>query len=361
MKTKLSSIFIILLFTACDNMKTELDVSTISFPPKLTVSATLDGGNGDFTVVLTEGRSLADYTVPQPIRYELIRDGEIRLFEDDRLIFSERGTIDMSNRDAVRDSITYQIVVPYYHGHYFKKSGIPTTPGCVYRLEVEVDGYETVVASEVMPVLPVVSAAIDTTATVTFPTVSGWGYQFWPVSVQLDNAKQGNYYALEMICDWKLPDYPERDWLYYYGVAVADKSLLVDSPKDMFISNESEPYWTNILFLNNLSLTAKNGSLTCYAQPPDIHEVRTPEQDSSNLHVYTLHRFIYTFRINHISKETFKYYHSLAAQRLGVGFYTEPVLIFGNIKNGYGMFSVFNSLKVNLLEIEKNGYLYIGN
>ena len=164
-----------------------------------------------------------------------------------------------------------------------------------------------------------------------------------------------------MICDLNKPDYPERDWLYYYGVAVADKSLLVDSPKDMFISNESEPYWTNILFLNNLSLTAKNGSLTCYAQPPDIHEVRTPEQDSSNLHVYTLHRFIYTFRVNHISKETFKYYHSLAAQRLGVGFYTEPVLIFGNIKNGYGMFSVFNSLKVNLLEIEKNGYLYIGN
>ena len=46
------------------NMKTELDVDTAAFPPKLCVTATLEGGSngrGAFSIVLSEGRSLADY------------------------------------------------------------------------------------------------------------------------------------------------------------------------------------------------------------------------------------------------------------------------------------------------------------
>ena len=108
----------LLLLTTCDiitdkELKTDLDITRIAFPPKLSVTALLDGGSGEFTVLLRVGRSMADYKEPQPIYFENIRNGEIRLFEDGTQILYERGIFDISRRNAIRDPITHQIVTTY--------------------------------------------------------------------------------------------------------------------------------------------------------------------------------------------------------------------------------------------------------
>jgi len=364
----------LLLLTTCDiitdkELKTDLDITRIAFPPKLSVTALLDGGSGEFTVLLRVGRSMADYKEPQPIYFENIRNGEIRLFEDGTQILYERGIFDISRRNAIRDPITHQIVTTYYDGYEYRTSGLQTKSGSVYRLEVEVEGYNMVVSTATMPATPVVvSADIDNT---TFYYFQSYRTPFIPVSVHLENPKPErgtyNYYALEMNGERTYPEYPERNSWFTRGFSITDMSLLEDTPKNRWMQVQYENYGfvsPEFLLVSDNTLTKKNASFSLYTLAPYRSFILTPEQEEElkddPQYVKTTHRFQYIFTVKHITSETFKYCHRISMQRDGVDFFTEPVIISGNIENGYGIFSVFNSVSIDLLEYETDDWLYIG-
>ena len=400
-QTQLSIFIVSILFTSClkldRDLKTGLDIETIAFPPKLAVFATLDGETGNFSLYIAEGRSLVDYSEPQYLGgKDLIRDGEIRLFENDRLILTESGPFDISYQlggdfqDTDGSSSSLRQTVFEYH---FEKSGISTRPGNVYRLEVEVDGYEMVTSEMTMPAAPVVSASMDTTVMILKRlernSIMGEGfYKFiflqgrhsvmlpnlasevgcWPVSIKLTDPdpKVRNYFAFEIYQDGpQILFIPDR---YNTGIGVSDISILRENPDlearrgGLIDSDYADFYTFSSLLMSDRTFSGNNTSFCFYsaAQYTSDPSINDPfYHDNPDCEKVVAKRTT-TLCIKHFPESTFKYYRGQALQRERVGFFTEPVTITGNIKNGYGYFSVFNAVSIQLLEFEYEYWKRIG-
>jgi len=350
----------LLLFTACwkvmdTDLKTEIKIKTLTFPPKLAVSATLDvdGEKGDFRILIAEGRAFASYV---PYRREIIiRDGEIRLFEDDKLILSEPGPIDMSYIAAGFD------MGPKYW-YRFSKSGISTRPGSIYRLEVEVEGYETVTSTMTMPATPVVSVSIDTTIMV-IKKFDYYEFRGWPVSIYLTDPDPNarNYFALQI----------HHNNNYYRNslVGVSDISILQDNPDleaqqgGLAGTDYEELYLFQTLIMSDLTFMGKGASFSIYSM---VESTSSPNIDNPFLidnpnYEKVKYRHETFLRIQHFSESTFKYYRDQTLQRYNRGdFLTEPITITGNIENGYGLFAVINSVSVPILEYDYLDWRWVG-
>jgi len=352
-----------MLIVCCDGMKTELDINSIAFPPKLCVTAILDGGSGTFSIVITEGRALADYKNPRLPEKEIIRNGEIRLYEDDKPILSEVGVFNLGDiYDDPNATYSYRP----QRGHRFEAAGIVTHPGKTYRLEVEVNGYKTVTSTSVMPTLSAVSATINTSVIVKkemikeYNSLSGWSMSsyssnnyYWPISLQWGERPAGrNYYALEMFKDEMVMD--NDDWITNREnceILVGDLSKLQDNPEvvafegqeiDIDVSSKNyDLYQFPILLMSDMGFTNDNSSLTLYKTLIHFRD------DGYNPPPYIKS---ITLRVRHITEATFKYYRSLLMQSLGMDFFTEPVNIIGNIENGYGGFMVYSAVDIQLLD-----------
>jgi hypothetical protein len=247
-------------------------------------------------------------------------------------------------------------------GYRFEAEGIATRPGSSYRLEVEADGYKMITSTSIMPYPPDVSASINTNVAVkkqnvkeyrslegwTYGGMSGHDYLFCPVSLQWGERNAGrNYYALEMyhekVTIEGTPDDWYKDGIVNAGVFVDDLSLLQDNPEVEIFENQDMPgidtdsgsapvdmYYFPILLMSDLYFTHDNVSFTLFQYQRLIKE--------SSL----------TLRVRRITKATFIYYRSLALQSTGMGFFSEPVAITGNVENGYGAFNVFNAVDIEL-------------
>ena len=392
-----------LFFTACikldTDLKTKLDIHTLTIPPKLAVSATLDGESGHFSIFLSEGRALAGY-----VSYAneiIIRDGEIRLFEDDKLIMSEPGPIDMSYIAPNLQDENGNPIEPHFW-YRFEKYGISTRPGNVYRLEVEVDGYETVTSSMTMPAAPVVAASMDTTVMViknwtrsqdTGGGVSSfdnrhyylsdevWEGGFWPLSVHLTAPEPNaqNYFALNLFgVQSSVNDNSGnvKDAERPLSLGVSDISVLEGNPDleaqtgGLLDTDYADFYLFGYLpfLMNDNTFSGKTASftfhswaeVTCTRKLNINPNPNVPGPGPDQYELVYVKRSI-NLRVKHLPESTFKYYRSQALQRQRVGFFTEPVNVTGNIKNGYGYFSVYNSVSINLLEYELGTWVYRPN
>jgi hypothetical protein len=355
---------LVCFFPACDSMKTELDIDIASFPPRLSVTALLDAEKGHFRVALYEGRALSD----QASNYmEIIHNGEIRLFEDNQLILSEAVKFNLTMVNfQFPDNDCYSRLNP------FERYGIPTTPGSVYRLEVEMEGYQTVVSNAVMPAVPVVSASVNTDARgvkhdciMLYPLGEGSsggnpydGSYFWPVSVRLTDPAPDvlDYFALE-IHRFRSAGGIVEEVQPHQMIGVTDLSILQDNPEyeamGLFIDTErrADSYLFPAFLMSDLTFSGKDASLTFYT----VMEIIPSADDLTffeNNPAYEKVHCTTTLSIQHLSASTFKYYRGLTLQNTGIGFFTEPVIITGNVENGYGCFSVSNSLSVTLLEYD---------
>ena len=375
MKAKFFSI-LFLLFSACDGMKTELDVTSIAFPPKLSVTAILDGGEGSLSITFTEGRAIADYAQPFPSNRDIIRDGEIRLYEDGKLIMSKQGPFDMSVFDHYYywESGFRQPQNGYAHIEY----GIVTRTGSEYRLEVAVEGYETAVSTAIMPDAPIVTASVDASVLIkkenihNLSTLTNYGWCCdeggqWPLTVQFTdlNPDQRKYFALDInhIRDEYHDGVLFETLEEVRAIGVAELSKLQDNPdvETQGLLTDTDPadlYFFMMLLQSNLTFTEGNNTLNYYTGYVwtfnDCSDNNPRANDSNYIRVSEYHTL--SLRVKSITTETFKYYRSLALQSTGVGFFTEPVTVVGNIGKGYGCFSAINSVSIPLMELESCYY-----
>jgi len=385
-KIILNAVAVAMFFTSCD-LKTEIDVESAAFPPKLCVTAILDGASGTFSIVLTEGRALADYKTPRLPEKELIRNGEIHLYENDYLILSEVGEFDMTTppyHEPYFDLETHEYIFPEKGCYRFNASGISTHPGSTYRLEVEVDGYKKVTSTSTMPLLPDVSAIIDTTVAVIkerikeYSSLAGWSsggsgglFTYWPVSLQWgERTAERNYYSLDMYTEkTALEGVPQEWWnqegKFNLGIFVTDLTKLQDNPEveifesqgiDLDVSSmDNDVYLFPILLMSDVGFTNDNASLTLYKRRPDRLIDDNWEESITEWYPLELWNLIIlqhtvSLRVRHITEATFKYYRSLVMQSIGMDFFSEPVNIKGNIENGYGGFTVFSAVDIPLIE-----------
>jgi hypothetical protein len=389
MKRITSLLLIAVFFASCEGMKTDIEISSSKFPPKLNVTAILDGYDGSFTVILREGRALADYKPPGRPNLPIIKDGRIRLYKDSVLILTEIGTFDLMhdsgsweceyNEWGFSTSCGY---VRDREGHRFETIIGSITVGSVYRLEIEVDGYETVYAESVMPAPPDVSVPnpIDTMRYVTKNRVKsykslggGWGggsggdRNFWHFDLMFGTPpSERNYYAIEML--------QEMRGYTLSGVYVDDIAKIQGNPEIEIDSNFEidfvdgaeivDLYNFDILIMSDIGFTEKETSLTMFKYEETYTTKLTAEEIEEREKLCRCeieeiqHDIIVTVRVRQLTQETFFYYRSLAMQDVSIGFFGEPVNIVSNIKNGYGSFIVHNAKEFEVLNIIRYEYRY---
>jgi hypothetical protein len=362
---------IILFLSSCDGFEKDIDFDFANFPPKLVVTAILDrndeSGESTFTITLNEGRSMADY-IDGVLHTRIIKaQGKITLFENDAEIFAHAGEFDMSTKvfDGYWDFDEDKwIEEKINRGYRYERSGFVTHAGRTYRLEVDVDGYPAVTSVAVIPASPAISATADTTALVNANRISGIGslegsygtgdgaeIDFFTVTLHLDKrSSTTSYYALEMLENGNT-----------VNVFVSDLNHFPDNP-DVEANNEMAGLFDKsdmdaktgmfsfpLFLMNDGNFPRENASLHLYGEFYSSANMSLPGDD---FEFYTT-RHVLSLRVRHITVETFRYYRSMALQNAGMDFFSEPVNIAGNIKNGYGIFSAYNSKEILLLDYKR--------
>lgn len=187
-------------FTACEDMFVKkINVKQADFPAKLSITATLDSDSGRLSLFIKEGNSLQSFHSYKNMNQTIVRNGTIRLYENDREIFKNTGIFDLS--PGRYDNEGYNAMF----------TGISTVAGYTYRLSVEMEGYPTASAVAVMPEAPLVyDVSLDakypvekTNVLEIFPlydnhyyTTSITGNPF--VMKIADNSAEKDYYALRV-------------------------------------------------------------------------------------------------------------------------------------------------------------------
>lgn len=359
--------FVVTITLGCNDMfEKTIDIDIADSTPKLSVTATLDTDSGRFALYVLEYRSMASFKNWHPAIEPIVKDGAVRLYEDDRLILSIQGPFDLS----------FRTVSPVgYNGYRYKTTGLSLKAGSMYRLEIDMEGYSPVWSTTTMPNAPIIEATLDTTCTTYKSSVinitneyTASGY-YHPIELALtDKSNTTEYYYFEQ----KSYRHEECNQDYQYNVAfninrylgIDDFALIQDNPDYQAKSNDLENgvydlYEFNHLLLSNQSFLNSSINFQLYVpswmkanyQPMPLLDY-DPDTDGPEMHLTDRHDLI----VRHITEETFRHYRNMIIQNVGIDFFTEPINIPGNIKNGLGCFSASNTKRFKLLEVESYDY-----
>ena len=354
-------LLVALLSTACEDLLTKvIDVDLADYPPKLSVTAVLDTDRS-FKIRLSEAKSLASFNDWSVLNESVQRHVSVKLYEDDRCIFDDSR---LSYFGGITSVILDTVVLEMQQGS-------------VYKLTVEMDGYQTVASSATMPVSPILGqVSIDTVNIIkkTNPAVfeslssgysSYWGSegeQFYGIKMSLtDNSPQPDYYSLELRTTNLSPEQTTETGhpVYFpeYNIGVSNTVLVQDNPDveaaGLLSDGESFGlYLFDLMLFSDISFANKTINLDLF-MPAFNNRMRKekipdydPEFHGAEIILHVKHNLL----VKHITTETFRHYRTLALQNQGLGFFSEPVTITTNIENGLGCFSLCNSQQVELFE-----------
>ena len=363
---------------SCDFEKV-IDMPDAEAAPKLAVTAILDTDSGRFTLSIFEALPLSHYKDWQPISRTVIRDGKIRLFENDNLILQLDGPFDLSsNRQYSENPDANEF---YLSGYHYKKTGISAVAEKTYRLEAEIDGYEMITATTIMPDAPIIGEVktdmaniVRKTNAISFNSLEK-GYSSWlagsdtyiATDVSLtDNSTSLNYYAIQQMIFSEAESTEEEYLPWYYNptgitsTGVSNPLLIQDNPDyesqmgGIFGESESyDLYLFDLLLISDFTFANGSTNLKLHARYDDFFGYGTypaalPDYNPENDGVEIIYSKRFDIIIKHISSEAYKHYKSLALQLTGMDFFTEPVNIVSNVENGYGCFSACNSTVISM-------------
>ena len=360
----------ILLLAACEDLlKKDLDIKQADYPPKLSVTAVLDA-DMSFKLWLSEAKSLASFD--GSIDESVQRVVSVKLYEDDSPIFDYCRMVYFGGASVYFGGTT---------SVYLDTVVVEMQQGNTYKLTVEVDGYETVTSTAVMPDMPIIDqVSIDIFNMIQKKNVieieslnSGGGYwggysdSYYGIKLSLaDNSPLPDYYSFEVQPVFKSheqttsTDYPI--YLPKPDIGVSNTVLVQDNPDVEaigFLGDLGESYdlyLFDLMLISDISFSGKTANLDLFMpknemvpfyyqqkdRVPDYNPDRDGEEIVPNVDVNLL--------VKHITKETFRHYRTLAMQNQGLGFFSEPVSVSTNIENGLGCFSLCNSRQILLYE-----------
>lgn len=324
----LSKLIIVISLLSCSesDFKKEIPIKEGNAISRLAVVAALD--NNSFYVFLNKSYPISS----QKVEIGLVDKATVKLYEDDVLI------LNVNKRDPNPNSNLHPSLYVY------RKNIVPQ-PGKTYRLEITSEGYPSVQSTVVAPQYPTVNnAKLDTTRNIIRPLNSiysnypeQWNNYFFPLSVELtDMPNEKNYYIIEVH-----KNYPELESYTEIGIATIDRLLIQDHPlieaEDILSFSEYSTYLFPKLLISDLTFSGKNIRLDLLLNNSAFFAKERPE---INLFVKS------------ITSQIFDYYRSFTLQNPeeGMSFFSEPIVIQGNITDGYGYFSVTSAVHYKLLD-----------
>lgn len=346
MKNWFIILFFLWLLTGCEK-------ETIVFPDitdigrKISVVATLDTDDGQFQVLAFKVISLPEYSHPFRSNPE-IRTGRVLLYEDGELILDvkqEFDLIEVWNRDDE------------YERQFLSCEGLTVRAGSVYQLEVAIDGYDPVTSVATMPYAPVVkSIQADTlklfysnnvyciNSLVHSQTSGSNTGLFYLLHVELEDLPvSSGYYTIQMV-----EERLSNDEITYDAMLIGsdDWSILSDNPvivaneRDLLDSGDTHDIFAFApFFFSNRSFVNSFRHFTFY-MPFTRNEWN-----------YNGIRAKQYVMLKQITKETWEFNRAYYLQYAGLDFFnSEPVTVPSNIQNGYGCFSLSNTVKFMVLE-----------
>ena len=320
---------------------------TIVFPDianverKISVSATLDTDGGQFQVFVSKVISLPEYKHPFRNIPE-VRTGRVLLYEDGELIFEAEHDFDLIQVLDREEEIKRS---------FLSCEGVSAKAGSVYRLEVAVDGYDPVSAIATMPHAPAVKS-IHADISAAAPkhrvyyiadVITGHGLYrlYYPLHIVIeDQPESSGYYAIQAVC-YYYDDNATETAVEALIVGSDDWSILADNPlleneQDIWAEEPYEMYAFTPFLFNNKTFANSVREFTFYIPLPDDNLI---EQQGISL---TQQQIL----VKQITKETWDVYSAYNTGGLDF-FNSEPITVPSNIKNGYGNFSLSNTVKFN--------------
>jgi hypothetical protein len=346
---RLFPVFFAVLFSGCDSMMTYIDVEPANLPPMLAVSATINT-DSSFYISFTEARSIGSYRNWRPEEETIIRKGKIILYDEtgkDTVVYEESEGFDMSLRSDISGYANMYYYLQFAAGH-------------TYRLTLDIEGYPIATATAVMPESPrIEQATINTYKTLHFNkaykiepfnpnTFEVSSIDCNPLTLRLtDNSLQRDYYMA----------YLDMNNVYNYRavIAISDRAVIQDNPdieaSQMFMDNEADAFLFNKMLFSDMSFANTTGTINLLIDKSYLNQYDDKYPEPPCDEEYRVLATI-SLCIAHLTENAYAHYRSIALQKAGMGFFSEPVSIVSNIENGYGCFSAINTVQIKIAEYE---------
>ena len=201
----------------------------------------------------------------------------------------------------------------------FSASFIPAS-ATNYRVEVSHPDFPTVETSAVMPPEVAIKEA----------SVQSIGENSYNFSFKIKNPAEANYYYLKMYFrNYELDSITqERNYVSYQSVVIPETAI----PNGQIYLDNGYVFRIN---------TARDTEVTI-----------TGVAELSNTLIQTDDTELY-IHLEHLSEDAYKYYssHAINLNIGGLDIFSEPISLFSNVENGYGIFAGINTSTV-VVEVE---------
>jgi hypothetical protein len=309
MRKYIIPVLFITLLSACELV---IDVETPDFDSSIVFNSILQP-DSTIQVVLSQDYYILDNELDNYTQNGL-EGATVTLFEDDVEI-GILDEIDFTNQWGEQ-----------FNGYY----SIDHRPvqGSRYTFTVQKSGFESVSVSDIMPEhIPNVSFHVKDT------TTSEWGGQLLRAELSLDDLPGDNYYELQVIMSTYDAYFYDEDSIVVmpvvYQVYINSSSLLVEEYNDRFLFSDD-------LFKDDRYTTDLEFEIW---DRPYLEQEFDIEIDS-----YLI------YQIRSCSKAYYQYYNSAALHFWNNGNpFAEPVHVYSNVENGYGILGSFTTAADTLL------------
>ncbi|MFA6925015.1 MAG: DUF4249 domain-containing protein [Bacteroidales bacterium] len=316
---KISYVFLFLIFLSCNK---EIEIKIPEKKPKLVVNCTL-----------------VPFTLPMPKTLYFDIKSSTHIFDTTKNTTIKDAIVLLYSNGNFLDTIRYVDSVKNYP---VKLSMYPVT-GQNLNMKVIKDGYESVSASTTIP-----SKVIITDTSVTpIAYYDETGTVFSEIKITFtDPANEVNFYEIA-VSNIAYSNFDDQT--IYYNLTTADKIITSESYYPSLIRLDvNKPKY---LLFNDKQINGQEHNLTIYYSPPQIEDTYRYISD----HFISIH-------LRNVTEEYYKFKTTMIQQMYsrtedilyGVG---EPLNVFTNIQNGYGIFAGFNndiiSMHINKIKLDK--------
>jgi len=240
----------------------------------------------------------------------------IDTFVTDDLTYIENASVAVYENDVFKDSLRYNV----QEKRYIAAAAV-ALPGKIYKIVVSAMGYETIEATTAGPAPP---QRLFVKHTKNARTTMD-GNPLDDIKLSINDPVEKNFYLTAL----HAPMGKTSFCVYTKDPAVEQSTKdLIDFEPDNCLLN------TEILY-SDKSFNGSVKELTVSADP----NIFVPSSNATGLHK----AFLKTYSIN---EEYFLYFRNIISLNLSVEVpsLSEPVRIKGNVKNGYGMFTIFSAI-----------------
>lgn len=254
--------------------------------------------------------------------------------------------------------------------YYYTKPNLLGVAGKTYQLEVSCPGFETVTAETTVP-MPVELISIDTLSLYKLEGNQILFHQYYKLRF-IDPAVENNFYRLinkKIVGKWSNAQYNE-DTIRYFSIYEMGGTSYFNSSDPIFgdESDDANSYifggvWNSFAVFNDELINGKDYQLEVYQSTGfwgDDEQVAEQIKDNLNTSIGNFEKT--TIFLQSISPELFLYLKSIELQSFNDGGpFMEPVPVYNNINNGYGIFGSYTStnLEVTWGEYPKEGIEYL--